>query len=534
MRVPTVRLLVLSTWVLLAGVATTASARAAPIKIIVGAGNTVTPALDASRSTTATVGGAGGTLSTTAQNGTTFELRIPQGALAGSEQLTMTPIHSMAHGGVRFTAGVQLAPDGLQLLKPAELDVHPTRRTGRSGQVAFGYEGSGSEFGLVPLTTRSAPAIPVTTLGGFGLATATPGQISRRARNPPSDPGAAWLQQLALPLHQERNHRSVQSNRRAVRALLAAFYTGYVKPLLRAPGSSYAAWSQAADRGLAWSGEVQTLGYARRFPGYTRKYRRAVFNIALPRQWGVITGGCAVRRTLGALQEALVLARTAQALNSASNIGGVVGITAGLQSCGALNLRIALNPTTVNWHSGLGSNRISQVSTGVQIASTPLVLQQMLGTNQFTFSSGRAAVIENIKSLTQAPTYAAQGCTKPTFGGFSTDAAKMYGTFAATLTVPADLFVRTPAPPPTVTVTVAGADLASWTTSCPPGNTITFSQSPDAMSGLAAVTGLTPVRVTSSTNSSASKFQASADILAGNTITGFANGNGKVTVNVAH
>jgi hypothetical protein len=548
MRLLTVRLLVLSTVLLLAGGAATGSARPSrvkarpsraktrlsPIKIIVGAGNTVAPVLDASRSTAATIGATGGTLSTTAQNGTTLELKIPQGALAGSEKLTMTPIQSMAHGGVRFIAGVQLAPDGLELLKAAELDVHPARRTGRSGQVALGYEGTGSQFGLVPLSTRSAVAIPITTLGGFGLATATRGQISRRAHNPPSDPGAAFLQQLAIPLHQVRNRRSVHSNRRTVKGLLAAFYTGYVKPLLRSPGASNAAWSEAAGRGLFWSDEVQALGYGRQFPGYTRKYRRAVFNTALRHQWGAITGGCAVRRTLGALKEALVLARTAQALNRGSNIGGSAAIAAGLESCGALNLGIALNPTTVNWQSGLGSSRISQINTGVQIASTPLALEQMLGTNQFTFSSAHAAVAENINSVTLSPTYAAQGCTKPTLAGFTTDAAQMYGAFAATLTVPADLFVRTPAPPSTLAVTVAGADLASWTTTCPPGHTISFSQSPGAMSGLTAVTALTPVRVSSTTTSSAAKFQGSADILAANTITGFANGNGKVTVTVAH
>jgi len=541
MRVLTVRLLALSTVLLLGGGAATGSARPSlvktrlsPIKIIVGAGNTVAPVLDASGSTAAIVGATGGTLSTSAQNGTTFELKIPEGALAGSETLTMTPIQSLAHGGLRFIAGVQLAPDGLQLLKAAELDVHPARRTGRSGQVAFGYEGTGSQFGLVPLSTRSAAAIPVTTLGGFGLAAATRSQTSRRAHNPPSDPDAAFIQQLAIRLHQVRNHRSVRSNRRTVKGLLAAFYTGYVRPLLRSSGASNAAWSEAAGRGLFWSDEVQALGYARQFPGYTRKYRRAVFNTALRRQWAAITGGCAVRRTLGALRDALVLARTAQALNAASNIGGSAAIAPGLQSCGALNLRITLGPTTVNWQSGLGSDRISQVNTGVQIASTPLAIQHMLGTNQFTFSSAHAAVTENINSLTQAPTYAAQGCTTPTFAGFTTNAAQMYGAFAATLTVPADLFVRTPAPPSTVAVVVAGADLASWTTTCPPGHTISFSQSPGAMSGLTTVTALTPVHVSATATSSAAKFQGSADILAGNTITGFANGSGKVTVTVAH
>jgi hypothetical protein len=533
MRVLMVRLVVLSTVLAFAGGVTTASARAPAAKVTVGPTDPlVTPVLDPSRGVSVTVGPGGGRLQTTADNGATLELNIPPEALAGDEQVTMTPIQSLARSGVRFVAGVQLAPSGLELLKPAELDVRPARRVSRAGQIAFGYEGSGSEFGLIPLPTNGR--IPVVTLGGVGLASATRGQIFHRSRTVPNDPGAAWLQELAVPLHQLRNHRSVPSNRRLVRGLLAAFYTAYVRPLLRSPGSSYPAWSQAAARGLAWSDEVHALGYARRFPGYIRKLSRSVFHVALSKQWAMITAGCATKRTLGSLQDALVLARTAQALGTAATVGGSPAIAAGLQNCGALNLRAALNPTTVNWQAGLGSDRISQARVVAQIASTRLALQQSLGTNQFTFASAPAAVTETISSWTQAPVYAGQGCTTPSFVGFTSAPAQMYGAFAATLTVPADVFAGAPAPPATVAVRVIGADLANWNTTCPPGNTISFSQSPGAMSGLTAVTALTPVMIDSTAGTNAKKFQGSADILAGGTITGFANGDGKITVTVAH
>ena len=54
------------------------------------------------------------------------------------------------------------------------------------------------------------------------------------------------------------------------------------------------------------------------------------------------------------------------------------------------------------------------------------------------------------------------------------------------------------------------------------------------MSGLTAVTGLTPIRINSTANTNAKKFQGSADILVGGTIAGFANANGKITVSVVH
>ena len=538
MRVLIVRLLVLGTALVLGTGATIASARTTrrhPIEIVVGVQNvTVTPVLDGSRSTTATVGSAGGTLSTTAQDGTSFELTIPPGALAGGEQLTMTPLVSMARGGVKLIAGVQLAPDGLQLLKTAELAVNPARHVARPSQVGFGYQANGSEFGLTPLAVRSNIEVPVLSLGGFGFASATRGQISSREHHPPSDPTAAWLGQLAIPLRQLRSHRSVQANRRTVKSVLAAYYTGYVRPLLGSPGSSFAAWSEAATRGVGWLNEVQTLGYARQFPGYSRRLRSAVFNGALRRQWGAVTGGCATRRTLGDLQDALVLARSAQALKAGSNIGGSGAIAAALFGCAQLNLRAGLNPTTVNWQSGLSSDRIFSDTAVAQIGSTRLLLGQLVGTNQFTFDSSQVAVTETISSWTQGATYAAQGCTKPSFVGFSANRAQMYGAFAATLTVPADLFARSSPPPATVAVSLAGADLANWTTTCPPSQTISFSQSPGAMSGLTAVTGLTPIRINSTANTNAKKFQGSADILVGGTIAGFANANGKITVSVVH
>ncbi len=538
MRVLIVRLLVLSAALALGTGATAASARTArrqPLKIIVGTQNvTVTPVLDASRSTTATVGSAGGTLSTTAQDGTTFQLMIPPSALAGTEQLTMTPLVSMARGGVKLIAGVQLAPDGLQLLKTAELAINPAHHAARASQVGFGYQAGGSEFGLMPLAVRSNIEVPVLSLGGFGVASATRGQISRRQRHPPSDPTAAWLGQLAIPVRQLRSHRSVPANRLTVKRVLAAYYTGYVRPLLGSPGSSFAAWSEAATRGVGWLNEVQTLGYARQFPGYSRRLRSAVFNGALRRQWGAVTGACAARRTLGDLQDALVLARSAQALKAGSSIGGSGAIAAALFGCAQLNLRVALNPTTVSWQTGLSSNRVSQATVVAQIASTRLLLGQLLGTNQFTFASSPVAVTETITAWTQGASYAAQGCTKPSFVGFSASRAQMFGAFAATLTITADLFARSSPPPASVAVSVAGADLASWTTTCPPSETISFSQSPGAMSGLTAVTALTPIRINSTANSNAKKFQGSADILAGDTVTGFANGNGKITVSVVH
>jgi hypothetical protein len=548
MRSRTVRLLVLST-VLLLGAALVAgavvaagpaqaqpasAAQARSIRIVVGRqSTTVTPVLDGSRSSSATLGSAGGTLATTAADGSTLQLTLPPNALAGNERLTMTPLVQIAGAGVKFVAGAQLAPAGLRLLKPGQLVIHPAHPVSRARQIAFGYQGSGTQFGLVPLALQSRIAIPLLSLGGAGLASATSGQLSAREHRPPSDPTAAWLQQLSLPLDQQRNKRALRSDRQTVIGLLAGYYDGYVKPLLRRPGSSVGAWRLAAARSLGWEREEQMLGYARRFSAGEERLRTAVFRDALRKRWGPTVSACnGGSRTLGRLQTALQLARTAQIVGQGSRIGGRSAIAAGLQSCGQLGIQATLDPTQVNWQSGLSSDYISQDVVTAQTAGAPLQLQQLVGANQFAFAAPHVAVTERVTSWTLAPAYAARGCTTPSFLGFTPDPDQMYGAFAATLTIPADLFLAAQPPPATVAVTVTGADLASWSTICPPGQTIAFSQPPGAMAGMAAVTGATPILSSRTTSTTTTKFAGSADILAGSTITGYANDNGNVTVTV--
>lgn len=73
----------------------------------------------------ATVGPAGGTITATASDGSTFSLAIPPGALDKSTQVSLYPVSTVSglpQGGA-LTAGVQFAPDGLQLLVPATLSI---------------------------------------------------------------------------------------------------------------------------------------------------------------------------------------------------------------------------------------------------------------------------------------------------------------------------------------------------------------------------------------------------------------------------
>jgi hypothetical protein len=506
--------------------ASTAAASPKPVPIAIGHQNVfVRPAFDASRATSATIGSVGGTLSTITADGTTITLTLPRNALTGDEQLTMTPLVTLTGGGVQLVSGVQIGPDSLRLLEPATLDITPTHPVPKSQLVAFGYQGNGAQFGLVPLADRSSAEIPLIRLGGVGLARATNAQLTARVARPPSDIEAALLSQLAQPTYQLRRNRTVTADRKAIGGALAGYWTAYVKPTLGAPGSSMRAWLRAATRVAGWEEEVQTLGFAPRFRKDEKLVRTKVFQKALLKRWQALTGACGTGQTgLGNVQKALQLGRVAQIRGTSSTVGGSVAITAGIVGCGAMAAQATLNSTTSNWQSGQGSDYLSQIGAIVTAGPAPLVLQARAGNNEFSFFSAHVPIIERLTGWTLNATY--PQCAKPTFAGLTTDPTQLFAAFEAALTVPSDLFIGTSAPPSGVEVAVLGSDLASWTTTCP--EPVTFNQAPAAMAGLTAVTTQSPVHLTSA--STTAKFQGSTDILAGPRVTGFANENGSITV----
>jgi hypothetical protein len=117
--------------------------------------NAPLPVLETSRAVSATIGSAGGSLTATAANGTTYRLDIPQGALPGPVTITMAPVASVS--GLPLSGGllgaVDLRPTGLRLARTALL------RIGKSGAPPGGLTLTG--FGLATgaaAVTRS-PAV---------------------------------------------------------------------------------------------------------------------------------------------------------------------------------------------------------------------------------------------------------------------------------------------------------------------------------------------------------------------------------------
>jgi hypothetical protein len=391
--------------------------------------------------------------------------------------------------------------------------------------VAFAYQTGGKQFGLVPLASGRSIQIPLINLGGVGLGRANGGQLAGRVSHPPSDPESAFLTQVAAASYQVRRHHTPAAARRAILGTLAGYYVSFVKSTLRAPGSSITAWARAVTRSAGWENTVQALGDQRRFRKDEKLIKTKVFQQALRKRWRIVTNSCrSGRGKLGNLQKALQLGRVAQIRGTGSLLGGTTLIDTGIDGCAQLGGQATLGATTSNWQAGQAATRLSQVGGIVSTSATPLAFHSRTGDNEFGFLSAQAPISERLTSWTLSPMY--PQCSKPTFVDFTSDPTQLYAGFFAALTVAPDLFVAAKAPPARIKVTVFGADLADWSTTCP--EPVTFSQAPGAMAGLTAVTTFSPVNLDMSKTTV--KFQGSADILSGNTITGFANENGSVSV----
>ncbi|HKP88564.1 MAG TPA: Ig-like domain-containing protein [Thermoleophilaceae bacterium] len=91
------------------------------------------------RSKAGTIGPSGGSITATGDDGTTYTLRVPAGALGQPHALKVSPIKQFS--GLPFSGralGVQFGPDGLRFAKPATLTI-TSKQPFPAGTVGFAY-----------------------------------------------------------------------------------------------------------------------------------------------------------------------------------------------------------------------------------------------------------------------------------------------------------------------------------------------------------------------------------------------------------
>jgi hypothetical protein len=132
--------------------------------------------LDAPRAVRRVMSRQGGSLTATGGDGSTFKLTIPPGALVGDEEIVLTPVTGVAGlpPGATVGAGVQMAPDGLLLLKPATLVVEAKHPVAGGHELPIGWtrQGEGVHAESAAIKTR-VPTFTITHFSGVAVADAT-------------------------------------------------------------------------------------------------------------------------------------------------------------------------------------------------------------------------------------------------------------------------------------------------------------------------------------------------------------------------
>ena len=161
----------------------------------------ITPSLDTGRAVTATMDSTGGTLSVTAANGTNFILSVPPDALVSEEDITMTPVAAIPDlpfsQGLAAGGAVQLAPEGLLLVKSASLTIQPTSPIFIDEQSPFAWYNSGEDFQLFPLDLDlTSLTIDVDHFNGYGIGVGSSADRDAVASHTPSRSEAQFTQLL--------------------------------------------------------------------------------------------------------------------------------------------------------------------------------------------------------------------------------------------------------------------------------------------------------------------------------------------------
>ncbi|HEY6608616.1 MAG TPA: hypothetical protein VI277_05405 [Candidatus Limnocylindria bacterium] len=112
------------------------------------------PTLATSSTASADIGWEGGTIEASGPSGASYRLEIPPEALAVPTTITMTPLSELTGFGsldasIEHTLGVELEPDGLELLRPAHLTMRAVEALPEAGVATGDYLGHGEDAALL-------------------------------------------------------------------------------------------------------------------------------------------------------------------------------------------------------------------------------------------------------------------------------------------------------------------------------------------------------------------------------------------------
>jgi hypothetical protein len=238
--------------------------------------------LDVEHATTGTIGPAGGTLSTTAADGSVARLTIPAKALPMATEITMTPVTRIdghpAKPGV--LAGVQLTPDGQQLAIAAKLELipqlktKPVQRTVLTSDAGgtntrpelFKDAGDGATLSLLHFSSYELAYV------GFNDRAAQRALLDR-SKFPPGPNLEQLTAKLAETLGVERQRQLLGTDtpeetarvQAEIAAVLEAYYNGQIVPQLEQAKGNCQIAPLALEGAYGWERLVGLTGLADRY-----------------------------------------------------------------------------------------------------------------------------------------------------------------------------------------------------------------------------------------------------------------------------
>lgn len=159
----------------------------------------VVPQVDTNLTAQAEIGPEGGAVEVVTPTGVRFRLSVPPQALFAPETITVTVLKTVDQLPLRgaMLGAVVIGPEGLLLLKPAELEIQ-NPATPASESCGFGFASDGGEFHLVPgRVAAGVSTLWLHRLGGVGAAVATRAEVRSILEHPPTSAAARLEQTLA-------------------------------------------------------------------------------------------------------------------------------------------------------------------------------------------------------------------------------------------------------------------------------------------------------------------------------------------------
>ena len=228
--------------------------------------------LDAQLSVSSTITTAGGTITATGADGTKYILTFPKGALFGKEVITVTPIAGIAglHFSGQVVGGVQMAPEGLRLLKAAILTIESPKVVASAGfeTVAFGFEKNGEGVFLnLPEIKGNTISMEIWHFSGGVAAQATPAEVQTHYNQYiPSDEENAFMQRASEYIGRQRQAQLLGLPENPVfwetlEKIAREAYDKFVAPLLPIALNDCAKAPANLSRALSWSRQVSLMGW---------------------------------------------------------------------------------------------------------------------------------------------------------------------------------------------------------------------------------------------------------------------------------